>query len=260
MTFTDLADELMVKQSDSFELEISGSFAKFVDQKKNLLTEILSFFCDKFGITKNLHIKLKKNIPVGAGLGGGSSDAACLMKSLNEIFVLNLSKDELQKISLNFGSDIPFFFEDKSAIISGRGEIIENFPTFQSMPALLINPGINLSTKEIFQKYGQLKCAFSTKVPIKKLLRDDVFELIKLLPNDLDKAAISSAPIINQILEKLKESGADFAKMSGSGPTCFGIFLKKEKLEEAETKLRELFPHFFLRKIKILSHVCEDSF
>ncbi|OFW80726.1 MAG: 4-(cytidine 5'-diphospho)-2-C-methyl-D-erythritol kinase [Alphaproteobacteria bacterium RIFCSPLOWO2_01_FULL_40_26] len=252
LAFTDLADELEVEKSNQFQIKISGKFAEFVDPKNNLLTKTLDFFATEFGITKNLYIRLKKNIPVGGGLGGGSSDAAQFMKILNKIFALNLNKNELQKISLNFGSDIAFFFEDHASIIKGRGEVIENFPSFEPIPALLVNPCVNLSTKEIFYKFGT---SFSPEIPTQKLLQENVFELIKSLPNDLEKAAISTSPIISEILDTLKKSGADHAKMSGSGTTCFGIFANEKKLDEAKKTLQQKFPRFFIKKISILSHV-----
>ncbi len=253
LAFTDLVDELEVaKITSPLQIEISGKFAHLVDPRNNLFTKILNYFFENFSITKNLHIKVIKNIPVGGGLGGGSSNAAQFMKILNKIFALNLSKKDLQKISLNFGSDIAFFFEDHASIIKGRGEIIENFSDFKPIPALLINPEIHLSTKEVFQKLGQ---NFSAEIPTADLLKKDILKLIKSLPNDLENPAISIVPNIGKILEELRKNNADFAEMSGSGASCFGIFLDEEKLEEAEKNLIKIFPNFFVKKIKILSHV-----
>jgi 4-diphosphocytidyl-2-C-methyl-D-erythritol kinase len=248
--FCDLADVLEVEKSSEFKLEISGEFAGFVDQKENLFTKILNFFAQEFGISKNLHIKIQKNIPVGAGLGGGSSNAAFFMRALNEIFSLKLSKEKLQEISLNFGSDIAFFFEGQASMIKGRGEIIEKFPNFVPLFALLINPKIFLSTAEVFREFNG---NFSKEIATEELLKRDVFELLNL-PNDLEKPAIKLCPEIVKILSELKNHNADFAKMSGSGATCFGIFEDEGKLEEAEEKLRKKFPEFFVRKIKIFSN------
>jgi 4-diphosphocytidyl-2-C-methyl-D-erythritol kinase len=255
--FLDLADGLEIKKSDQFELKISGEFAPLLDWQKNLFTEILDFFATKFGITKNLQIKIQKNIPIAAGLGGGSSDAAFFMKALNEIFALSLSKKDLQEISLNFGSDIAFFFENQASIIEGRGEIIENFPQFAPIPALLINPKITLSTKEIFARFAvmlsQSKHNFSAKIGSAMLLKKDVFDLIKNFPNDLEKPAITTLPLISKILTELKNSGAEIAKMSGSGASCFGIFPDEKKLEAAKENFAKNFPEFFVKKVKILS-------
>lgn len=248
--FLDLHDELTVKKSTKFKLEISGEFAGLLDEKNNLFTKILDFFAEKFSISKNLHIKIIKNIPVAAGLGGGSSNAAFFMRALNQIFALNLSKIELQKISLNFGSDIAFFFENCASIVKGRGEIIENFNQFAPISALLINPKIAISTKEIFDKFDG---NFSPKIATENFLKKDVFDLLKNFPNDLTKPAISSLTIISKIVKNLEKNGAKIAKMSGSGATCFGIFNDEKNLNLTTEFFTKNFPNFFVKKVKILS-------
>ncbi len=253
--FLDLNDDLIVKESDQFSINFTGEFGKFVDPTNNLFTKILNFFSEKFGVSKNLAIKICKNIPVGAGLGGGSSNAAYFMMSLNEIFALNLSKKELQEISLNFGSDIAFFFEDRAAIIKGRGEIIEKFPAFPAVDALLINPKISVSTQEVFQKFCHNKIHYSPEIPTAKLLKKGIFELIKGFANDLQKPAISICPVILEILAELKNCRAITAKMSGSGASCFAIFHDVNDLELAMKIFADKFPNFFVRKVKILSEI-----
>ena len=245
--FTDLFDELSVEVSDNFSLEISGEFARFVDQRNNLFVKILDFFSREFDVPKNLKIKIVKNIPVGSGLGGGSSNAACFIKALNEIFLLNLDKKALQEISLKFGSDIAFFFEDNASIVTGRGEMIENFSEFSPIRALLIHPKIGLSTKVVFQK---LAGNFSQKITESKLRKMSIEDLLSL-PNDLEQPAIATLSVIEEIIDHLKESGANFAKMSGSGSACFGVFFDEEKLTQAEAKCAKKFPNFFLKKITI---------
>ncbi len=120
ITKIDLFDELAVEKSTKFSLEINGEFAEFIEIHNNLFTKILDYFVKDFHIDSNLKITLQKNIPVGAGLGGGSSNGAYFIKILNEIFALKLSKIEMQKISLNFGSDIAFFFENEVCLMGGR--------------------------------------------------------------------------------------------------------------------------------------------
>ncbi|MFM2200076.1 MAG: hypothetical protein RL769_129 [Pseudomonadota bacterium] len=124
ITKINLYDYLSVEKSDHFSLEIFGQFKNLINPKDNLFTTILNYFQEQYHISNNIKIILEKNIPVGAGLGGGSSDACSFMKILNEIFNLNLTKSELQKISLNFGSDIAFFFRRNH---SNRNEQRRNF-------------------------------------------------------------------------------------------------------------------------------------
>jgi 4-diphosphocytidyl-2-C-methyl-D-erythritol kinase len=248
--FTDLVDELEVVKSEQFNIEISGEFAQLLDPKKNLFLTIFKYFSEEFNIDDNLHIKVKKNIPIGGGLGGGSSNAASFMMALNNIFELNLSKERLQEISLKFGSDIAFFFEDRASIIKGRGEKIDNFPEFKALSALLVNPKIHLSTGDIFDNLGQ---NYSDEIDTAKLLKRDVFDLTESLANDLEASAIRAAPDIKVIIENLKNNGAEISKMSGSGSSCFGVFLNEDDLEHALDFFTEKFPDFFVRKIKICS-------
>ncbi len=250
--FADLFDELSVEVSEKFSLEILGEFAGFVDQENNLFVKILNFFTREFGVTKNLKIKIVKNIPVGSGLGGGSSNAAYFIQALNEIFALNLDKESLQKISLRFGSDIAFFFEDRASIVAGRGEIIENYSEFKPIPTLLLHPKIGLSTKEVFQK---LAGDFSEKIGLEKLRKMSIEDFLNL-PNDLEFPAVSALPLIGEIIDQLEKSGADFAKMSGSGSACFGVFSDKEKLLAAEKKMAKKFPNFFCKGILMGSARC----
>jgi 4-diphosphocytidyl-2-C-methyl-D-erythritol kinase len=258
--FLDLADELSISLLSHPELasrskptiKITGEFANLVDPENNLFTKILDYFATEFSISKNLEIKITKNIPVGAGLGGGSSDAAYFMHGLNEIFDLGLSLPELQNISLKFGSDIFFLLGNKAAIVKGRGEIIEEFPQFSPIPTLLINPKISVSTTEIFNKFDG---KFSQEIPTKDLLKKDVFDLIKNFSNDMEKPAISMLPLISEIIENLKNSGAKIAKMSGSGATCFGIFENEKTLDLAQKILSKKFPEFFIKKSQIRSTI-----
>lgn len=261
--FLDLADELCVTElpllghpelvSGSLpQLKITGEFAAAIDQKNNLFTKILDFFVTEFGVSKNLEIKIVKNIPVGAGLGGGSSDAAYFLHALNKIFSLNLSVSELQKISLNFGSDIYFLLGNQAAIVKGRGEIIENFSDFAPISALLINPKITVSTAEIFTKFNG---KFLSKIATQDLLRKDVFDLLENFSNDLQDPAIGVLPTISEILKNLKNCGAKIAKMSGSGASCFGIFFSEKELDLTEKFFLKNFPNFFTKKVKILPNV-----
>ncbi len=249
--YVNLFDVLRVEKAEKFSLKIDGEFAGFVDEKNNLFTKILDFFAEEFDVSKNLKIEITKNIPVGSGLGGGSSDAAYFMMALNEIFALNLSKNELQKISLNFGSDIAFFFEQHASIVEGRGEKITRYDANFAFDALLIHPKISVSTKEIFKGFD---ADFSSSTPVDNLLKMDVRNLLEI-QNDLTKPAITKLPLIKEILFELKNCGADLAKMSGSGSACFGVFDDVEKLDEAEKFFVKKFPNFFVKKVRILSKI-----
>ncbi len=260
--FLDLVDQLEITKSDHFDLTFDGEFAVNLasDAKNNLLTKTLDLFHQQFGISKNLAIKLTKNIPIGSGLGGGSSDSASLMKALNQIYNLDLSKKQLQEISLKLGSDIAFFLEDQACLLAGRGEIVVEYSNFKPMPALIINPNIALSSKEVYQKFDQ---QFSAKTADKidfdhnlKILRsNDILNLIKNSDNDLFDPAITILPKITEIIKAIsRQNGCLIAKMSGSGASCFGIFLDNNDLNLAYDNLVKFFPSYFIKKSNIYSN------
>jgi len=249
--FLDLFDELSVEKSDKFKLEIVGEFAGNIDKKNNLFTKILDYFVEHFQVSKNLHIKITKNIPVSAGLGGGSSNAAYFLRALNEIYELNFRDQQLQTISLNFGSDIAFLLQNQAAIVKGRGEQIFPFAEFAAIDALLINPKISVSTKEIFAKFNE---NFSPEILTPEFLSADISELLHF-PNDLEAPAIATLPLISTIIQLLEKQGAEIAKMSGSGASCFAIFKDEAALNSATNFFTKNFPNYFVKKVKILDTV-----
>ncbi len=260
--FLDLADWLEISKSDHFSLSFDGKFAANLarDPKDNILTKTIDLFHQQFGISRNLAIKLTKNIPIGSGLGGGSSDSASLMKALNQIYNLKLSKKQLQEISLKLGSDIAFFLEDQACLLAGRGEALIEYCNFKPIAALIVNPNIALSTKEVYQKFDQ-EFSFKTANKVNfdhnlEMLRsNDVFSLIKSIDNDLlNPAALILTEITEVLLAITRQNGCQLAKMSGSGASCFGVFLKDEDLDLAYNNLVRFFPSYFIIKSKIYSN------
>lgn len=175
---------------------------------------------EKFGIP-NLEIHLLKNIPFGAGLGGGSADAAWMLKMLNEKFELNLSNSDLENFAAELGSDCPFFIKNSAQYASGRGEILSPIDlVLQNYSFALIKPNFGISTKE----------AFSGLSP--KPSQQDLRELVKLpveswrglIKNDFEESLFPKFPVLEKIKNDLYQRGAIYASMSGSGSTMFGIF------------------------------------
>jgi len=250
ITLIDLYDILEVAQSTDFKMEIDGEFAKLVDPTNNLLTKILDYFALHFKVSKNLNIKLTKNILVGAGLGGGSSDAATFLQILNEIYALNLTTKELQDISLIFGSDISFFLAQEPAIIRGRGEIVLKYQKFPAIPVLLVSPNIAVSTKEVFSRFkGELASKHSNIT----LLQSNILDMMEF-ENDLEAAAIEVCPEIATVINILKENQARLVKMSGSGSACFAIFNNSGNIQKTASFIEQNFPHFFAKPIKIITN------
>lgn len=181
---------------------------------------------------KNIGIKIKitKNIPTAAGMGGGSSNAASVIMALNDMLKINLPEEKLHKIGLRFGADIPFFLFGESAIATGIGENLERVK-LPKLPLIIMCPNIAVSTKSVFSRYdgnGKKKndLEFPDKFPTKKTV-------VKFIKNDLEEVTPAHVPEIDEIKGLLKEQGALASQMTGSGPAVFGIFPDKEKAEKA---------------------------
>jgi 4-diphosphocytidyl-2-C-methyl-D-erythritol kinase len=176
-----------------------------------------------------LRIHLHKNIPAGAGLGGGSSDAACTLRTLNRIFGLSLNADELKTIAAGLGSDSPFFIDCKPAIASGRGEILTPMQiSLNGLFTVLINPGIIINTKEAYDK-----CIPAVpEISLTEKIRRPISEWKELVVNDFEKTIFTVHPEIKAIKQVLYDSGAIYSSMSGSGSTVYGIFYEKPVLPD----------------------------
>lgn len=193
-------------------------------------------------------IHLHKVIPTGAGLGGGSADAAFTLKLLNEKFQLHLSQDQLVSYALQLGSDCPFFIIDQPCYATGRGEILEPINlSLSGYQLLLINPGIHINTGWAFSQLNAEKASHSTLVHknLKDILSQDPITWQRDLNNDFEQPVFLQYPEIKEIKEQLYQQGAIYASMSGSGSSVFGLF---EKSPPASL----LFPsHYFLKLLSI---------
>jgi 4-diphosphocytidyl-2-C-methyl-D-erythritol kinase len=171
-----------------------------------------------------LRIHLHKAIPHGAGLGGGSSDAACMLKSLNRHFHLALSNSVLKSIALETGSDCPFFIDGDPSFATGRGEILQPVsPVLSGYYLLLLNPGVAINTSEAYSNCRPMIPSAS----LSHLAELKIEEWKELILNDFEAYAFSRHPIIKEIKNGLYESGALFSLMSGSGSSVYGIFREK---------------------------------
>ncbi|MFA3781935.1 4-(cytidine 5'-diphospho)-2-C-methyl-D-erythritol kinase [Melioribacteraceae bacterium 4301-Me] len=238
----DLYDELSFTKSEMF---IFSSNAKdLTEDDSNLIIKAKSII-EKYVKQKiNVAINLKKRIPIGGGLGGGSSDAAATLISLNKLYKLNLTKEVLLSMALKLGSDVPFFLNKKSAVGSSRGEVLQEIPLKIDKPILIVNPGISISTKE----------AFANVVP--SPVQFDYFDLVKnnsidyqkmneFLHNVFEDYIFANYKEIGEIKKKMYSAGALFSLMTGTGSTVYGIF---NNINEAENAYNS-FPKNYFRFI-----------
>lgn len=248
--FTDVGDDIIITPSASLSLHINGLFQPLLCNEpieKNLAYRAALLLQKKYHVTAGAHIHLTKNIPVGAGLGGGSSDAAAVLKGLNTFWNLNLDLQALQKLGLMLGADVPACIAAHAAFVSGIGENITPID-FPDMPSavLLVNPQKPLSTSMVFQYYK------NNHLPFTKKIKDKIdFAAILKNHNDLEPVAIQLAPEIQTILTILNQQpDCALARMSGSGPTCFGLFNTITAAQSAEKIVRAQFPDYWIARMK----------
>lgn len=198
--------------------------------------EILAYSNKNIGV----HIKIKKNIPSAAGMGGGSSNAATVLMGLNEMLRINLSKDKLMKIGVRFGADVPFFILEAPAVARGVGDELARIKKMPKLPMVLVTPNIKVPTKWAFERYA----ASNDNVAAKAVAEEDIpvqfatkKAIIKYLNNDLERVTIGKYPVLNDIKKVLTKLGAIATQMTGSGPTVFGIFPTAEAAQAACDKL-----------------------
>ncbi|MEN8262526.1 MAG: 4-(cytidine 5'-diphospho)-2-C-methyl-D-erythritol kinase [Nitrospirota bacterium] len=248
-----LFDELSFSPSNSLRLTTDVPVAL----EQNLVYRAAMLLKETYGVTEGATIHLDKKIPMGAGLGGGSSDAASALAGLNELWSLDLSLNELSEIAGSIGSDIPFFLYNSMSYVDGRGERISPRSVREKLHLLLVKPYFNISTEWSYKTFALENHARTkhdaytsdmehnaelTKKEekdnniehfIRKIERAEIRELAGVVSNDLELIAIKNFPVIAEIKNSLLDRGALFSLMSGSGSTVFGVFDTKENAEKA---------------------------
>ena len=230
----DLNDKIIFEKNKNFIFDSNNS--ELVRDPDNLILKAHSII--EKSINKKLPIKitLMKNIPIGAGLGGGSSDAAATLLGLNEIFELGIPLTKLSQLALQLGSDVPYFISAKPAVGYSRGEILRISEMYIDKPILIVNPGIHISTKSAFHYISPNESSFNYNY----FLENDKIDfnyLSKYLTNDFEEYVFSEYPRIEQIKEIMKSNDALFTLMSGTGSTVYAIFENYGKAEKVLDKL-----------------------
>jgi 4-diphosphocytidyl-2-C-methyl-D-erythritol kinase len=204
--------------------------------KRNLVYQAVQLILKKSDYQGGILIEIEKGIPIGAGLGGGSSNAATALKAMNQLLKINLSQKELMVMGLEIGADVPFFFSEGDAIASGIGERLKKI----ELPGLwyvLIYPNFEVSTSWAYRNFILTKRQFH--ISLHKLLRNPK-EISNLLWNDLEQVVSREYPQIGVMKKMLYSAGALGAMMTGSGPTVFGVFSEEGGASKAYKKVKEM--------------------
>ena len=225
VTFTALADTLEIAPAETLDLAVTGPFAHALAGGDNLAARAAAALAERLGRPANVRIALDKRIPVAAGLGGGSADAAAVLRGLARLWGLGAEHaGTLHETALGLGADVPVCLGARAARMAGIGEALSVPPPLPPCAVLLVNPGVPVPTGPVF---AARRGRFSAARPVDEAPQDApaLAALLRMRCNDLERPAIEQVPEIGCVLTRLAEApGCLLARMSGSGGTCFGLF------------------------------------
>ncbi len=251
VVFADVSDELVFTPASEDRLGLDGPFAGLVDGE-NLVLKAKRAFASWLGVTVSGDFRLKKNIPVAAGLGGGSSDAAATIRALLKAYDRAEDTNTFIRQSVAIGADVPVCLQDSAAWMCGLGERVTPVSGLTPLPALLVNPGIKLSTAAVFKTLNAkpLQPEEAGDPPSFPGWRNPQEAAVWLNEgrNDLEAPAIALEPAVKKVLDALRRlDGCMLSRLSGSGPTCFGIFLSQDAAAEAAGEMRRSYPNWWVQ-------------
>lgn len=255
INFADIGDEITIEPASQFSFDIDGPYAgyfnadaqKSTDESTNLVVKAVFAMAQKFERLPDFKITLTKNLPIASGMGGGSSNAAATIWGLLEWWNIPTNTDDLPELFLKLGADVPVCYYSQPARMQGIGDLVTPVPDMPELDILLINPGKPCPTEKVF---AGITPPYSEKITFPPHFKSThaLIEFLSHQRNDLTPAASNIVSEINEILPLIqKQKGCALARLSGSGATCFGIFENADTAKEAEIKIREQNPDWWIR-------------
>lgn len=241
MQTVDIWDRLTFTKRDQTGVELSVGDAALPAGKDNLICRAAELIMREKKIEQGVKITLDKNIPIAAGMAGGSTDAAAVFHGLNELFELSMSVEEMMKLGVKIGADVPYCIMGKTALSEGIGEILTPLPTPPQCVLAVAKPDINVSTKFVYENLHADKLKEHPDIDgmVQAIQEGSLGGIISRLGNVLETVTVREYPVIQEIKNKMKENGAANALMSGSGPTVFGVFTEHNLAQAAAEQIRE---------------------
>ncbi|MBE7011608.1 MAG: 4-(cytidine 5'-diphospho)-2-C-methyl-D-erythritol kinase [Ruminococcaceae bacterium] len=246
-----LSDEVTVSVEKGNEIFLSCSNPSVPTDHSNTAYKAARLFLDETELSAKIRIHIEKNIPVAAGMAGGSTDGAAVLKLLNQAFDNPLSEEKILKLCLNIGADVPFCYLGGCALSRGIGEILTPVSSLKNAYIVIGKPQLDVSTKWVYQNF---KLENVTKHPdtssvISAISNGDLALLKNSSANVLESVTEKEYPVISDYKKLLNDNGAVFSMMSGSGPTVFGIFDNKTMSEVAYDEISKLTNDSYLLRI-----------
>ncbi len=248
VVFAGVGDRITVTPADTITLHITGPFgAALANEPDNLVLRAARLLAAKHGITHGADITLEKNLPVASGIGGGSADAAATLAACGQVWGVDAQALDDREIAASLGADVPVCLRGVPAFMSGIGEIVEPAPTLPAAWLVLVNPGEPLSTKDVFKALQGRFSAPTTRDGLRNL-RDAkaLTDVLQNFHNDLMAPAKELLASVTTVLDTLAATpGCLLARLSGSGPTCFGVFADQAAAEKAAAHIHGAQPRWW---------------
>lgn len=233
-------DEITLDRAQA-DITVTTDSGELPTDENNLIYKAARLMIDTYHIPEGVKIHLSKNIPIAAGMAGGSSDAAATMKGMNELFQLGISTEELMKISVAIGADVPYCILGGTALAEGIGEKLTALPPAPSCYVLVAKPDINVSTKYVYEHLDACEAFDHPDIDgiVAAIKNNNLQGIINRLGNVLETVTVQAHPIITEIKDQMNAYGASGSLMSGSGPTVFGIYTNETTARNAYQRIRE---------------------
>jgi 4-diphosphocytidyl-2-C-methyl-D-erythritol kinase len=245
----EITTENQTERDTELQIRVACDDPALPTDDTNLAYKAAALFCQEAGTVAEIAITLRKRIPFGAGLGGGSSDAAAVLKRLNQLFARRFSEQQLCSLAVRLGADVPFFILCQPARVTGIGEILTSVPPLPPRWFVIVVPPFGVSTPWAYRQFDELPARADAVSADLQRLATGQWPPLSCLLNDLERAVVPTYPTIQDIKERLVQAGAEGALMSGSGSSVFGIFSGEEMAEQAIVSLKEYGKTFLVKPL-----------
>jgi len=249
-------DWILIKRWDTPDIRMSSNLSYVPTDDRNLMMKAARLMFEKYQFPGGLLMRLEKRIPVAAGMAGGSTDAAAVIKGINQIFELHLSKEELSEIGTKIGADVPFCIQGGTCLAEGIGEKLTQLPPAPNFYLVLVKPAFSVSTPVVYHEFDELTEVIHPDVlgMVAAIQEENRSKILKNMGNVLEEVTARKFPEIKQIKEDLIQSGAQCALMSGSGPTVFGLFSGKMQAMIALKEIRKKYRRTYVKMAEFVNN------
>lgn len=247
MASIDLADRLYLEEIPEDKIIIETNKAFLPTDKKNHVYEALELVKERFGIKQGLQVKIHKEIPVAAGLGGGSTDSAAALRAVNRLWDLGLSMEELASLGAEVGSDVPYCVYGQTSLVEGFGEKVTPIAPMPQCWVVVVKPRMSVSTRAIFAQIV-MEDLYHPDISalVSAIEAGDYQKMTQNLGNSMEVVTIRKHPVIQQLKDRMLKYGADAAMMSGSGPTVYALCHKYSRAKHVMNALKGFCEEVYL--------------